>query len=439
MPISAHPFDMYIWYHTTSTIVSGELAATDFFPPLQGSFFLIPISYIYNWLSHSISLGAAGPISMDLIPHSLDFYPEAGIQVIPGLLFNFLVKLPNFVSDILVTILLYKIVLKMSNQTILAEKTAFLWFLNPFVIWISAGWGMWDSISVLFSFACFYFLMQKRYISASICLFAGVLTKFYPIVFLVPILFFILRDSKGLELRKNVLKFYSVFLIALTILISLSYKSFFAFCSDWLAPNVSFAANAATNPTLYPLGYGLTYWSFSGILRILDLSISINLVTVLTLLSAILMVVLIVFVYWRTSKLMFENKFFELSIAFVLCLCALFLSLRVIPEQFLVWLLPFLILLIFSSKMKCGYYWILSIIALLYSISNCPLPYFFLPLYPWASYGLTIFVGFIGYIDTIRLIALIVLGCMFSAVVLIFLSRLRCYCKAVERIRKPED
>ena len=67
---------------------------------------------------------------------------------------------------------------------------------------------------------------------------------------------------------------------------------------------------------------------------------------------------------------------------------ALFLSYRIICEQFFVWALPFLVILCVGGRVKRAFYWGASIVTLLYAVLNCPLPFFFLPLAPWIGNSL---------------------------------------------------
>ena len=107
MPISAHPFDVYVWYNTSSNILKNGPLALQSFPPLWYHYMLIPVAYSYSWLSHIFS---SGTIPMSSLPSALNFYPSFNVQVVPGMLFNSIVKIPFLISDIAITFLLYKIV-----------------------------------------------------------------------------------------------------------------------------------------------------------------------------------------------------------------------------------------------------------------------------------------------------------------------------------------
>ena len=165
MPISAHPLDVSVWYNISENILKNGAFSLQAFPPLWYHYMLVPIAYSYDWLSGVLSTSA---VPMASIPAELNFYPSFNIQYIPGLLFNFIVKIPFLLSDIALALLLYKIVEELTKSKGLAEKAAILWFLNPFVIWISAGWGMWDTLPAFFSFPAFYLILKKE-----ICFFCG--------------------------------------------------------------------------------------------------------------------------------------------------------------------------------------------------------------------------------------------------------------------------
>ena len=164
MPISAHQLDVYGWYKISTDIIRDGPLSIHAFPPLWYHYMMIPIAYTNNWLAGLLSVHA---IPMSSIPHALNFYPASNIQFVPGILFNTVVKLPFLISDILITLLLYKIVQELTNDKGIAEKAAIFWFINPFVIWISAGWGMWDTLPGFVFFGCLLFYSEKPYVSFS--------------------------------------------------------------------------------------------------------------------------------------------------------------------------------------------------------------------------------------------------------------------------------
>ena len=168
MPISAHSFDVYVWYQNTNDLLSNGVFSLQDFPPFWYHYLMVPVAYSYDWLA-GILPAWTGAVPMVSLPAALDFYPAYNVQVVPGLLFNFVVKLPFLISDVLLALLLYKIVNVLTSNKGLAEKATLLWFLNPFVIWISAGW-VWDTLPALFSLVTFYFLLKKKYALSGVAL-----------------------------------------------------------------------------------------------------------------------------------------------------------------------------------------------------------------------------------------------------------------------------
>jgi hypothetical protein len=107
MPITAHPFDMYVWYNDSKSILANGPLYLEGFPPLWYHYLMVPVAYLYSGLSAVLPTGT---IPMSSLPPALYFYPSYTISVVPGMLFNFIVKIPFLISDILIALLLYKIV-----------------------------------------------------------------------------------------------------------------------------------------------------------------------------------------------------------------------------------------------------------------------------------------------------------------------------------------
>ena len=292
------------------------------------------------------------------------------------MLFNFVVKTPFLFSDVAITFLLYKIVAELTNSKRLAETAALLWFLNPFVIWISASWGMWDTLPALFSLIAFFFLLRKKYALAAVFLSLGVASKLYPALFLVPIAVYLFKSSTVGDKWKNCLKFFSVFTSA-TVLLFLPYfgqmETFFA---GFFVSNHA-ASVAVSNQVSNPVAFGLSYWSLYQLNRLLNLPVTAGFVSFVSIASIVLVGVALMLVYWRTVKMTFQRPAYDLALVMLLPLLALFLSYRIICEQYFVWAIPFLVILCVGGRVKVAFYWAVSIVALLYAVLNCPLPFSF--------------------------------------------------------------
>ncbi len=418
MPIAAHPYDVYAWYTLSLDTLRNPTFNIYNFPPLWYSYTLFPIAHLYDWLSKFIPTGT---IPMASLPPELNFYPSMGIEYVPGMLFNTVVKIPFLISDLLITLLLYRIVNETTANKQLAEKAALLWFLNPFVIWISAAWGMWDTMPALFSLASFYLLLKKRLAYSAISLSLGVASKLYPLLMLAPTIIYILKSNSVSARWKNFLTFTATFLASSAILF-LPYLSLAtSFLSGYF---IASPAPSSMDLVANPFGFGLTYWSIFLLGRFFHLAINNELITFASGGSLVAVAVCLVLVYWRISKMEFKKRPFEFVSALILPILVLFLSYRIIPEQWFVWAIPFFVILCVGGKIKGIYYWIASFVALLYTILNCPLPFFFLPLSPWHTNTLLGMVYAFWEIDVQRILLLSILGFVFSILMMINLTRL---------------
>ena len=125
----------------------------------------------------------------------------------------------------------------------------------------------------------------------------------------------------------------------------------------------------------------LRFWSkllvFIFVKSTFNLTIAADSVSIMAIFSVLLVAVFVSVAYLRISKFSFKKSAFDLNLAFLLSICALFLSYRVVCEQFFVWLIPMLIILYVSGKVRGVVYWSISLVALVYCLLNLPVPFFF--------------------------------------------------------------
>lgn len=121
-------------------------------------------------------------------------YVEAvslGIARNTGISFDFVIKLPLVISDVVITYVVF-LLLKRRNT----PRSAFLWALtfalNPVAIMVSAGHGQFDSIVILFTLLSIYLIADHsehdlKIPFAALLLGLGIALKLYPVLVL-PIL-----------------------------------------------------------------------------------------------------------------------------------------------------------------------------------------------------------------------------------------------------------
>jgi len=361
MPITAHPFDVY-----NSLVISKEIVEKGpslnyhYLAPLW-YYFMVPLAYLYNWLS---KISAVRPLPIEDLPSRLNPYPQFDLKFIPDPLFCFIIKVPMLVSDILVAWILFELVRNMTRNNEYAEKAFGMWFLNPYLIWISCGWGKMDSLAALFCMLSLYLMHKLRLRESALSLVSAIGLKIYPLTFVAPLLIFF-RKFAANRLRDLGL-FFTYFAIG-ALLMALIF-------ADGLLDAPSRILSSSEG---FRYGWGLTYWSF---LLVIEVS-----KTATILASTLLMVVAFTVVLAKSAKLSYRDGILDLTIAELSCIIAIYVSYRVINEQYFVWALPYIVLLVVHRRLSPKFRIAPSLIALLYSVTNLALPFFFLPIYPWAG------------------------------------------------------
>jgi hypothetical protein len=149
------------------------------------------------------------------------------------------------------------------------------------------------------------------------------------------------------------------------------------------------------------------------------------LVTVISVVSLALVCASLVAVYWRSSKFTFKSPLTSLAIVVLFCLAAVFLSYRIIPEQWFVWVVPFLVVLCVAGYVRRRVFWGISLVALVYAVLICPLSFLFFPFSPRLYDYLVGMVQFVWLIDFVRDEVLVLVAIGFSLLLGLSVWRLR--------------
>jgi len=398
-PFTEHRYDMYIWrlnqvlayeYHVNplNPLTEIDKNATIFYwsyPPLW-LFCLLAVYPLYAMIVnptypiHVSSLWQAMYTTNNPCEAYRSFVPKN----LP--LLDFLIKFPLALSDVTIGLLLLKIIKKFSEKE-KARQYMCLWILNPYVIFISAVWGMFDSLPTLFTMVAVYFFLEEKYDKSAIFLALGALFKMYPIIF-APILSLIcykkskrvtsavkyLLISFGLTLLVMFLANFSFALIfgqePLNTSIILVWQLFKGRASpDWYGSNIFFG--------LTPLGILEILFRFLGV----ETNIPISPILIGFAITVLL------FKIGRRKDFDSTEIFSYVTIAHFV----IYLTYSVVNEQYLIWILPFLLIL--SAKMDDNTikftYWTISLLSLLFIFFHYgDLSYFLSPYY---------FPGYLGY------------------------------------------
>ncbi|MCJ7424445.1 hypothetical protein MUP01_09295 [Candidatus Bathyarchaeota archaeon] len=389
-PFTEHRYDMHIWRVNQALVY--EYHTNPFFPPPGTNatayvlfwsytpfwlFTLLPLYPIYASIAHPVY----DPDPQELWQNGLDVnsISESYHSFIPSNLplLTTLIKLPIIMSDLLIALLVFKIVEELAGEK-KAYYASLIWLLNPYVIWISSIWGMFDSIPTLFTVLAFYFFVKAKYEKSAVSLAVATLFKIYPIM-LAPVLALTYYKQK----RSATASFRYCAICGGTVLL-VSFLSYFGFA---LAFGQEPFSNAATlllqlfrgraSPDWYGknLFFGLTPLGILGtVFDQLHLDLNIPVVPLLIILATVVLLAMI------ARKKEFATS--DVLSYVILTHLAIYLTYSVVNEQYLIWILPFLLVMAAIQKKPFMeyFYWGVSILAMLYIVYHyANLTYFVSP------------------------------------------------------------
>jgi Gpi18-like mannosyltransferase len=333
-PLTSHPADIAVLYRAVNDMLGGlNIYTTNSFtyPPLW-AYVEYPFLDLVSILTSPRALGVATntlilPIESWKLP-----------PVITSPLFNLLSKIPLVAADLLIGIIIYDIVRELKNEN--AARFSFvLWFFNPLVIYIDSIHGQYDVLPVLMTVLSFYLFYKRRYLAAGIALGLGMLFKVYPL-FLVPLYLFSaarLEKDKSIGVDKSVKQV----LVSWAKLVGGILLSFFMFLIPLINSNI--IHDIFSRAILTSLG-GLTPFNIAyapGLQWLLPY-IAGRAGVVSTSLEIILVVIILVV---SLGSFLGQKDLLETFIlGHVAILLATYLTSFTVNPQYILWILPFLIL-----------------------------------------------------------------------------------------------
>lgn len=92
-------------------------------------------------------------------------------------------KLPLLGADLLDGLLIYRLAMRLGSHR--ARTLAVLWLLNPAILWVSAGHGQLEALSILAMLAGLELLLSRRPVPAGVATALGVGVAYFPMVVIV--------------------------------------------------------------------------------------------------------------------------------------------------------------------------------------------------------------------------------------------------------------
>ena len=293
-------------------------------------------------------------------------------------LLDLIIKTPIILADLLIAVTLYKMIRSSSGDE-KASYAYYVWLFNPYTIFFSSVWGVFDSIPSLFTLLSLRDLLNRKYVNSALLLGIGILFKLYPIV-LIPILSVICY-----KLRRKFSEMVKYGLISLGLFSIVSFSSYFvtALLCGQEPMNLSiqlmtFLIVKRASPDWFGKNiiYGLTpLIILSEVLSQAKININIP-ISPFLLAIALLYFIIKIYSIEHPSE---EDVFSYVTATYF----AIYLTYTVVNPQYFLWILPSLLLLSMkkNSLSLKYFYWIISGLGLLsvfweYDMSYHVSPYF---------------------------------------------------------------
>src|SRR3989344_2343045 len=210
------------WYYTYPTYPPASILMYSFL------YWLYDKRYILAEIHNAIKLIPSNFILFFSRPYPLDpFYFGYGYYL--------LLKLPIIISDIFLSILIYKVIYILAKREILAVCGFLFYLFNPLTIFLSSVWGQSESLVALLGVISFVLLSQRRFIVSAPFLFLSLYIKPTWAIFL-PFYLFAFFSLKP-KFKDILVSFFLSFIIFLSLTLPFSGSNVFSFSKSVVLEN----------------------------------------------------------------------------------------------------------------------------------------------------------------------------------------------------------
>ena len=270
----------------------------------------------------------------------------------PAMIYMF--KLPSILADIGIAFVLLRL---LGGGDDAKNNIVSKWIFNPFIIFITSIWGMFDILPAFVSLLAVLFFLRKRYMLSGFLLAIGFGLKMYPVFLFFPlaVVAFYSGDSSLKDRILGVTRLLMGAIIGgiLSILPYLFYEN----------PVTSFlyllGARAISGGGSSFSAHGHSLQEISQLIAQVLLPTNFLLPLTYFLILFVPLYLLILLLARRTS-----NSLVPLSTLLCITIIALFLCNSSVTTQNFLWILPFLFICSYSQKSWGGYTWISRLVLL---------------------------------------------------------------------------
>ncbi len=205
MPLLSFSYDSNYWAMTMSHLQAGlGLYGLEgyYYTPVWGYIIglLAPLQEMFLGVD-IYGLRVTGAFPLEAFMNNGPFYLSATVTSVE---FNFWIKFPIMICDIIVGYLVYRLIKDRSGDEKKAVKGLALWFLCPLTIIVTSVCGMFDVFSVMFTLLSVLLIYHDKCFLGGVTFSFAVLTKFFPGFLIFILVAYVLAKHKndGLKYRK---------------------------------------------------------------------------------------------------------------------------------------------------------------------------------------------------------------------------------------------
>jgi hypothetical protein len=262
---------------------------------------------------------------------------------LPSPQYLFVEKVPIVVFDLLTSFFLYRIILEWTASRELATRAFVLWWLNPLVIAESAIHGAYDTLPAFFLLGSLYLLQRERYLMSGLALGLGTFLKEFPL-FITPfiLVYVVTRSPRAWRKKAQNLFFVALGFVGLTVLALLPNTFFQHDLTNVI--NSSYIGDTSFG------GFGIwgaLYFPYMGPVQTWVFDHTQMMITILTI-SAIALSLFVTVLYYRARSPDLTER--QTLWTIILLISAAYLPASVLQPQYLLWMLPWIILLLLRYR-----------------------------------------------------------------------------------------